>query len=161
MCPIMLALSLPAQVEKKDHLFPRSTNTWVVEHQSPRQPRASEDQSGAGGNKSSLLFIRYIYVPDTGLSVSFQDTPKGGAVTIPIFQKRKLRHKERLVPVHTARKCQSRPTAPGSRSQRPRNATTPRKGRVSAFILVRAENKAQGHLSKPKRGKKQRPLREE
>lgn len=46
-------------------------------------------------------------------------------------------------------------------SQRPRNATTPRKGRVSAFILVRAENKAQGHLSKPKRGKKQRPLREE
>lgn len=49
-----------------------------------------------------------------GSAFHSQDTPKGGAMTIPIFQKRKLRHKEQLVPVHTARKCQSRPTAPGS-----------------------------------------------
>lgn len=48
------------------------------------------------------------------LGSAFKTPPKGGAVTIPIFQKRKLRHKEQLVPVHTARKSQSRPTAPGS-----------------------------------------------
>lgn len=77
MCLIMLALSLPAQVEKKDRLFAQSTNTQVVEYQSPRQPRDSLKTSQGQEETNHHYYLSDISMCLTlGSAFNSQDTPE-------------------------------------------------------------------------------------
>lgn len=143
----------PDHVEKKDSLFPKARTHANLSARAQDSHESLQRTAGAGGNESSLAFIRSIYVPGTGLSVCLILTtpPKGPLLLSPFHRPENwgtelgdLLQLTQPINVGVTLWTQT------AWFQMPWNATVPRRGSVRAFIPVRAENRTQGQLSKPK-----------
>lgn len=132
----------------------------MVEYQSPRQPTASLKTSQGQEETNHHHYLSDVSMCQTlGSAFNSQNTPQKWCCDYPHLPEKETEAQRVTCPsLHSQKVSRVALQTQAAWSQRPRNTTTPRKGRVSTFILVKAENKAQGHLSKPKCGQKQPPL---